>query len=98
MMSVEEAKRIGIRACIDKIGYELCKLYEDTAISSAGEKPGIVTCYVGIDTRPEAKEELKNMRAFILDEVNSYTYYANCSVSLQDGSIEFQECCLPEAV
>lgn len=95
MLTVEEAKKIGIKACIDKIGYEFCKKHEDTSVCVTGVKEGVVTCYVGVDTRPEAKEELENKRAFILDEVNSYTYFANCNVSMEDGSVEFLECCLP---
>lgn len=34
MLTVKEAKKIGIRACIDAIGYEFCKKHADNSTSS----------------------------------------------------------------
>ncbi|MBE5952123.1 MAG: hypothetical protein E7260_11140 [Lachnospiraceae bacterium] len=96
MLTAEEAKRIGIRACIDKIGYEFCKKHADLGVCSCGENDGIMECYVGVDDRPEPEE--KETGYLLIDDEEFAPYYASCNVNMEDGSVEFTECCLPEAV
>ena len=95
MLTAEEAKKIGIRACIEKLGYDFCKQHEDTAVCSYGEENGKMTCYVGIDDKPEQLDDVENMKSIILDDAEYMPYYANCEVDMQDGSIVFLDCCLP---
>ena len=53
MQTFEEAKRIGITACVDKLGYDFVKKYEDTACSAYGDEGDHVSCFVGVSTEPE---------------------------------------------
>ena len=96
MLTAEEAKKIGIRACVEKIGDEFCKKHRDTSVCAYGETEGIMECYVGVDDRPEPEVNMEEMDYLLIDDTEFYPYFANCSVSLEDGSIEFQECCLPD--
>ena len=49
MLKIEEAKKIGIRACIDKIGYNFCETHRDNGVSSHGvEREGYFYCFVGV--------------------------------------------------
>ena len=49
MLTVEEAKRIGIQACVKKIGYEFCKAHPDNGVSAYGEeREGFINCFVGV--------------------------------------------------
>lgn len=54
------SKKIGIRACVDKIGYEFCKQHADTAVCSYGEENGKMKCYVGIDDKPEQPYDIES--------------------------------------
>ena len=40
-MDVDEAKDIGIKVCIEKIGYDFCRKYVDNAISGYSEAEGV---------------------------------------------------------
>ena len=95
MLTAEEAKKIGIRACIDKIGYEFCKQHADTAVCSYGEEGGKMKCYVGLDDKPDQPYDIENMKSVILDDAEYMPYYANCEVDMQNGQVVFFECCLP---
>ena len=96
MLTVEVAREIGIRACVDKIGPEFCKKYSDTVVCAYGEREGVMECYVGVDDRPEPEE--KETGYLLIDDTDFSPYYASCNVNMEDGSVEFTECCLPEAV
>lgn len=96
MLTAEEAKKIGIRACIDKIGYDFCKQHEDNAVCSYGEENGKMTCYVGIDDKPEQGYELENMTSIVLDDAKYMPYYAYCEVDMQNGTVNITDFCVPE--
>lgn len=95
MLTAEEARKIGIKACIDKIGYEFCKKHADTAVCSYGEEDGEMHCYVGVDDQPEQEYDMTDRKSLILDEDEYLPYFANCTVNLQDGAVAFLECCIP---
>ena len=50
MLTFEEAKRIGITACVDKLGYDFVKKYEDTACSACGDEGD----YASVFSEPKA--------------------------------------------
>ena len=52
MLTVIEAKNIGIKACIEKIGLDFCKEHADNATSGFSEENGYVNCFVGISDKP----------------------------------------------
>ena len=49
MLSVEAARKIGINACIDKLGREFVLAHRDRATSAYGESDEGVFCFVGVD-------------------------------------------------
>ena len=48
MLTVNEAKNMGITACIEKIGYDFCRKHADNATSGYSEEEGVVNCFVGV--------------------------------------------------
>ena len=42
MLTVDETKKIGISACINKIGYEFCKKHADNANSGSAKKTDLL--------------------------------------------------------
>lgn len=53
MLSIEEIKEIGWNECIEKIGQDLFKKYEEFSCFMWGEyNPGILTCSVGMNKAP----------------------------------------------
>lgn len=46
MLSADEAKKIGIDVCIEKLGFEFCKKHADNATSAYGEDDGIITSQI----------------------------------------------------
>ena len=92
MLSTDEARRIGIRACIDKIGYEFCKLHADNSTSAYGENDGVMNCFVGISDKPAPVYDISKVDELIGEE---WPYSASCNVKMSDGTIEFLECRIP---
>ena len=92
MLTIMEAARIGIDACIDKLGREFVLANRDNGTSSYGEDGGIVFCFVGVDDKPWTP---KDPAGIVLDNTSEFPYRASCKVRLADGSMEFDECILP---
>ena len=94
MLSVKEARKIGIDACIEKIGVEFWEKHKDHAVYAHGEKEGYkVGCFVGISDQPEPDLDTVNIR---LSPGNDWPYYADCDVDRKTGEIEFDEFVVPE--
>ena len=91
MLTVIEAKKIGIRACIDAIGYDFCKKHADNGTSAYGEHDGIVYCFVGVSDEPTPECDISKVDSLILTSVTEWPYSASCNVDMQDGQIEFLE-------
>lgn len=96
MLSIEEAGKIGIQACIDKLGIDFCKKHADNAVSSYGESDGLVKCFVGVDDAPAPDYDISNVKELFLTSGNDWPYYAFCDVDMQNGGIEYGECVLPD--
>ena len=95
MLTVIEAKNIGIKACIEKIGLDFCKKHADNATSGFSEVDGYVNCFVGISDEPAKQYDSSNIDTLILTSCSDWPYEARCNVSLSDGKIEFCELRLP---
>ena len=95
MLTVEEVRKIGIGACIDKIGYEFCKLHADNATSAYGEEDGYVNCFVGVDDAPAPDFDISKVDELILTSGYRWPYAASCNVYLENGKIEFLEYRVP---
>ena len=98
MLTVEQAKKIGIRACIDKIGYEFCRKHNDNSTSSYGEVDGIMKCFVGVSDQPAGEYDIEKVDHLILTSGKKWPYYAHCKVDMTSGVIEFGECRIPECL
>ena len=94
MLSVDEAKKIGIWACIEKIGVDFCRKYADYSVSAYGETEGYkVSCFVGVSDQPEPDWETEPIR---LSPGNDWPYYAECDVDRKTGEVDFDEFVVPE--
>ena len=96
MLTEQNAKKIGLKACVDKIGYEFCKKHADTVVCSYGVTQGVMQCYLGIDDQPAPEYDTESMKSFILTDDEYLPYYANCDVNMEDGTVRFRKCNLPE--
>lgn len=96
MLSADEAKKIGIDACIEKLGFEFCKKHADNATSAYGEDDGIMNCFVGVDDSPAPNSDIKDVDELILTSMEEWPYYASCNVNMSNGKIQFLRCVLPK--
>ncbi len=92
MFTYEEARKIGIDACIDKLGRDFVTRYRDTSSSAYGDRGDYVYCFVGVNDKPD--DNMSDGRVLTSD--GHFTYIVRCMVSYIDGRIEFLECVLPE--
>ena len=94
MLAFEEAKKIGVKACVDKLGYDFVKKHEETACSAYGDEGDHASCFVGVNTEPES---LWTGGPLVLDDSpdSRFEYSASCNVAYADGKISFLECILP---
>lgn len=92
MLNVEAARKIGIKACIDKLGRDFVVAHKEFATSAYGESEEGVYCFVGVDNRSRTGN---GNRKLILDSHSEFPYRVSCNVSLLDGTPIFIECVLP---
>ena len=94
MLSIEAARKIGINACIDKIGRDFLRKYKDSAVYAYGdgETENSVFCYVGVDDKPWVDVDPD---VIVLDSTSQFPYRVSCNVCLDDGAMKFIECVLP---
>ena len=90
MLTVDAAKKIGLNACINKLGRDFVLAHKDTSTSAYGEADGTVFCFVGVDTHQAPYGRL------ILDNRSKFPYRASCHVNLETGMTQFVECIVPE--
>ncbi len=91
MLTFEEAKKIGIDACVDQIGREFFMKYKDTSCPAYADMEDHAYCFVGVDNTNERYDSVPLM----LTSSNKFPYMASCNVRYSDGRIEFLECRLP---
>ena len=97
MLTIEEAKNIGIRACTDAIGYDFCMQHKDNAVSAYGIKDNYMQCYLGVDDSPENLPDLDTIDHLTLSEHPSrhFKYFAICNVDLETGNAVIISCSKP---
>ena len=88
MLTFEEAKRIGIKACINKLGYDFVKKYNDTSCTAYGDEDDHAFCFVGVTTEPFKPW---TDGTIILDDSPDakYPFSASCNVAYKDGMVTF---------
>lgn len=92
MLTIDTAKKIGINACIDKLGRDFVLAHKDSAASAYGESDDGVFCFVGVD---DGYSSQNSDDVLVLDSRSEFAYRASCNVSLSDGAASFIECVLP---
>ena len=95
MLSALEAKRIGLRACIQKIGPEFVKKYADNAVSSWGESDGIMNYFVGVNDIVRPVPDLETVESLFISSGNNWPYFAFCDVDMRSGVSTITECRIP---
>ncbi len=93
MLSVNEARKIGINACIDKLGRDFVRKYKDSCVYAYGESEDGVYCFVGVNDNPDCYDN--DTDVLILDSTSKFPYRVSCNVRLTDGAVTFIECVLP---
>lgn len=94
MLTFEEAKKIGIRACVDKLGYDFVKKHNETSCTAYEDEDDRVFCFVGVGTESVAPW---TGGPLLLDDSPDakFPYSASCNVTYADGAITFLQCTLP---
>lgn len=92
MITEAAARRIGLNACIDKLGRDFVLAHKDTSTSAYGRNEGEnnVFCFVGVDNRNTPYGKL------VLDGHSEFPYRASCNVDLETGTTSFVECVCPK--
>ena len=90
MLSKAAARKIGINACIDRIGRSFVVAHKATSSSACGMEPweNKLFCFVGVDDNPPANHS----QSLVLDNSSKFPYFASCNVSLINGEVEYLEC------
>ena len=90
MLTVKEARKIGVKACMERIGYDFCMANRENATTGYTEEKEYVHCYVGVsDKSPDT------LQAGLLFTSTKFPFSASCNVWLADGKIDFLDCHLP---
>ena len=84
MLSIEEARKIAINACIDKLGKDFVEKYKDSSVFAIGVWNGQVYCYIGVNCK---NIEIKS-KELLLDE-EKFEYCSSCLVDLETGNISY---------
>lgn len=93
MLSVEAARKIGINACIDRLGRAFVMTHKESATSAYGENEDGVFCFVGVD---DSGRSQNSDHVLVLDSHSEFPYRASCNIDLRDGSAHFLECVIPK--
>ena len=93
MLTYEEAKKIGVNACVEKLGRDFVMKYKNTSCSAYGDDKTHAFCFVGVNTEPDPP--YREDDPLVLDGGSDWPYKASCNVWYQDGRIEFFDCKLP---
>ena len=85
MLTFEEARKIGLDACAEKLGREFVRKHAKTSSTAYGDAEDYAYCFIGVSDQPS-----KPYR-----EGDKIPYMASCNVWYDTGKIDFLECILP---
>ena len=92
MLTYEEARKIGVNACIDRLGRDFVTRHRDNACSAFGDRADHASCFVGVSDQP-IQPMTDGLR---LTSDDQFPFDARCNVAYSDGTITFMECVLPQ--
>lgn len=92
MLTYNEAKAIGVNACIDMLGRDYVEKHRDNASAAYGDREDHVYCFVGVSDQPtpQMPDELR------LTSHDAFPYVARCNVFYKTGEKQFLDCVLPQ--
>ena len=96
MLTMETARKIGVNACIDKLGRNFVLKYRESSTASyttEADENGNVFCFVGVDNNPASRKHDPDV--LILDGTSKYPYYVSCNVNLNTEKVEFVDVAIP---
>ena len=76
MLSYEDARKIGVNACIDKIGRDICIKHADNAVSGYGRDGDYVNCFVGVNDEPAPVIDRDDLSELVLTHEKDWKYSA----------------------
>ena len=96
MLTMDDARRIGLKACAEKIGNDFLKAHHENSTMAYSETDDVVvSCFVGVDDKPAHPENIDSVTEMVLTSYRNWPYFASCKVNRTDGTISFTECKLP---
>lgn len=96
MLTMENARNLGVNACIDRIGRDFVMKHRSSSTASyttEADELGNVFCFVGVDDNPPKRNSDPDV--LILDREKKYPYYASCNVNLETERISFVDLEIP---
>lgn len=90
MLSINDAKKIGCKTCMDALGFEFCKEHAENSTFAWGEDNGILECFVGISAEPARNYDIEKVTELKLTH-EKWPYAARCKVYLDSGKITVTE-------
>ena len=93
MLTFEEAKKIGVNACIDKLGRDFVTQNRKKSSAAYSDMEDHAFCFVGVTDRPD--KSMTDELVLSCDPQDRFPYVARCNVAYRDGEITFLDCTLP---
>ena len=92
MLTFEQAKKIGLDACIDRLGRDFYMKYRDTSSPGYGDMEDRAYCFLGVDNSDNRYDPVP----LVLTSKHPFPYIVSCTVRYSDGEIEFLQYVTPE--
>ena len=93
MLTFEEAKKIGVNACAERLGKDFVNRYKNSSCPAYADMDSYAYCFLGVDDSPN-RNDMRNVK---ITSNDSFPYVARCTVRYNDGKIEYLECTIPES-
>nr|WP_302141082.1 hypothetical protein [uncultured Schaedlerella sp.] len=95
MLTFEEARKIGLDACAEKLGRNFVRKYAGTSSTAYGDAEDHVYCFIGVSDQPRKPYQEGDKIILSSAPEDQFPYMASCNVWYENGKIEFLECILP---
>ena len=92
-LTFEEAKKLGMDACVDRLGRDFVMRYRDTSCPGYGDIEERVYCFPGVNNSADRYED----KAVMLNGGDPWSYPVKCTVRYEDGKVVFLKCIVPQS-
>ena len=94
MYTFDEARKVVIRACINKLGIDFVREYANSSSTAYGQDGDTVHCFIGVDNRQNRFQNPPG--TLTLSSDSKFPFRVSCEVSMEKETIEFTECIVPK--